>query len=423
MTEQQRTAFDKFSRLKVGALFMKMGTGKTRVALKLAEYNKVNLLIYVCPFSCKSNIEDEFKKWKYEGEYKIVGYETLSMSDSKYLNLCDYMRGMNYGKEMIIADESIFIKNDSTIRFKRLCYLRKLCEYALILNGTPLTKNEWDLYNQMYFLSPKIIGMGREEFLNSFFKKITYKKKGRKEKSFYQFSDVNSSMLTKMINPYVFECDLEFDKKVTEEIHWIEPNSSTYEYEYKDIKNKYLKEYTDNADSSSIINMLQKLNLIAATDVNKMNALADYCRGKKVIIFTNFLKEIGMIESRNLPLFPLVIFGDTPPKSRKEAIKMFLKSDSDFPLIITYGCGSFSLNLQECNEIVFSSLTFDYGKMEQAKARIKRIGQEKDIKYTYFLTDCGINRFILNNLDKKRNLDTLVKEKLVKGDNKWLKLI
>jgi len=397
---------------------MKMGTGKTGVALKLAEYNNVNLLIYICPFSCKSNIEDEFRKWKYEGEYDIVGYETLSMSDGKYSNLCDYMRSMNYGIEMIVADESIFIKNDSTIRFKRLCYLRELCDYALILNGTPLTKNEWDLYNQMYFLSPKIIGMGREEFLNDFFKKITYKKKGRKEKSFYQFSDVNSSMLTKMINPYVFECDLEFDKKETEEIHWIEP--SQYDYEYKEIKDKYLKEYMDEGNSSSIINMLQKLNLISATDVNKNNAVTEYCKGKKVIIFANFLTEIGMIESK-LYSFSFIIFGDTPINDRKKIIDSFLDKKSDSSLIISYGCGSFSLNLQECSEIVFSSLTFDYGKMEQAKARIKRIGQKNDIKYTYFLTDCGINRLILNNLDKKSNLDALVKQKLEKGDTEWLK--
>jgi SNF2 family DNA or RNA helicase len=93
------------------------------------------------------------------------------------------------------------------------------------------------------------------------------------------------------------------------------------------------------------------------------------------------------------------------------------------PLIMSYGCGSFSLNMQECSEIVFSSLTFDYGLVEQAKARIRRIGQRNDIRYTYFLTDCGINRMILDNLSKKKNLDELVKMKLDKGDMEWLKNI
>ena len=89
---------------------------------------------------------------------------------------------------------------------------------------------------------------------------------------------------------------------------------------------------------------------------------------------------------------------------------------------MTMGVGSYSLNLQFCNEIVYSSLTFDYAKLEQSKYRIKRIGQERDIKYTYFLTDLGINKMILENIDRKCTLDNLVKEKMMKGEFlKWLK--
>lgn len=36
-TNKQQLAFDKLSRLKVGALFMEMGTGKTKVALDLIQ--------------------------------------------------------------------------------------------------------------------------------------------------------------------------------------------------------------------------------------------------------------------------------------------------------------------------------------------------------------------------------------------------
>jgi hypothetical protein len=416
MTSQQKEAMEKFKRLKVGALFMKMGTGKTRVALKLAEYNKVNLLVYVCPFSCIENIRAEFSKWDYSGEYKIIGYETLSMSDRKFLSLCQYMDSMNYGEEMIIADESIFIKNDLTIRFRRLCGLREKCDYALILNGTPITKNEWDLYNQMYFLSPKIIDMGREEFTNTFFRKITYKKKGHSEKSFYQFSNVNSSMLTKMINPYVFQCDLEFENKESKSIRWIQVSNS-YD-KYQEAKKKYLMKYKNDASSDSIIRMLQILNHISATDDNKITTIAGYSEGKRAIIYACYKDEINMLyKCLNGNCF--MIDGDT--KERDRIIKDFLIGNK--PLIISYGCGSFSLNMQNCNEIIFSSLTFDYGRMEQAKARIKRIGQTKDINYTYLLTDCGINRMILENLSKKKNLDELVKSKLDKGDTEWLKTI
>ena len=87
---------------------------------------------------------------------------------------------------------------------------------------------------------------------------------------------------------------------------------------------------------------------------------------------------------------------------------------------MTYGIGSYSLNLQFCNEIVYSSINFDYAKLEQSKFRIKRIGQERNIKYTYFLTDLGINKLILENIDRKCTLENLIKEK-IKGGIEWLK--
>lgn len=63
MSKEQQLAFDKFSKLKVGALFMKMGTGKTKVALDLVNYNVenngVDFMLYITPFSTKENIEAE----------------------------------------------------------------------------------------------------------------------------------------------------------------------------------------------------------------------------------------------------------------------------------------------------------------------------------------------------------------------------
>ena len=72
MNNNQLLAYKKFKKLKVGALFMEMGTGKTRIALELVNYNKVDLLIYVTPFSTKNNIEEEIIKWGVNCEYLII---------------------------------------------------------------------------------------------------------------------------------------------------------------------------------------------------------------------------------------------------------------------------------------------------------------------------------------------------------------
>jgi SNF2 family DNA or RNA helicase len=409
MNDNQLEAFEKFKKLKVGALFMKMGTGKTKVAIELIDYNKCDLLVYVTPFSTKANIEKEFKKWNLQTPYILIGYETISSSDVKYLEL---LKMIENKRVFIVADESIFIKNEDSKRFTRLCNIRNKCECALILNGTPITKNEWDLYNQMYFLSPLIINMNRSQFLATFFKKITYKKAKSNEKTFYKFSEVNAEYLKKLIDPYIFKCDLEFDKKEEEQFIYVNYEDDTTYYEEKE---KKLNEYIETRASDVIINMLTSLNVVASNYSKKNDKLIDYIKNKKVIVFCNYLEEVKYIQKK---INCLVITGTT--NNHNEIINQFKRGDR--PLIMTLGVGSYSLNLQFCNEIVYSSLSFDYAKIEQSKYRIKRIGQENNIKYTYFLTNLGINKLILENLKRKMTLENLIKEKL-EGGNEWLKNI
>ena len=148
---------------------MKQGTGKTRVALELTKSTDCDFVLFLCPFSTKENLKNEIDKWGLDCSFEIVGYETLSSSDKTYLRLLDLKK--QYQKLFIVADESVFIKNSDSKRFERMLKLRDISEYRLILNGTPITKNEWDIYNQMEFLSPLIIKMSRLEFLQAFLKR------------------------------------------------------------------------------------------------------------------------------------------------------------------------------------------------------------------------------------------------------------
>lgn len=254
--------------------------------------------------------------------------------------------------------------------------------------------------------------MNRQQFLNTFFKRITYKKKGSKENTFYKFSEVNAELLYKMVEPYMFQCDLDFDKSESSNYHYIPYEEDDY-YQEKEEK---LQEYLKYGDSQTIINMLTSLNIIAANYTKKNDVVIEYIKSKRVIVFCSFLKEIEYIKSK---CDCYAICGNT--NARKSIIKDFERSQK--PLLMTYGVGSYSLNLQFCNEIVYSSINFDFGKIEQSKYRIKRIGQKNDIKYTYFLVDLGINKMILENLERKETLENLVKEKMMKGDIEWLKNI
>lgn len=407
-TKLQEKAFDRLKQLKVGALFLKMGKGKTRVAIELVDYNQCDLLIYIAPFSALDNIESEFKKWNLKTPYKLIGYETISMSDRQYLKL---LNSLDNKKIFIIADESIFIKNDTSIRYKRLLQIRKKCEYALILNGTPLTKNEWDIYNQMYLLSPLIINMSRNQFQNTFFTHIKGKKQGKKF-DFYKFSQVNADVLYRLIEPYIIYSNMS-EKEANKSIIKID----TYNEDYEKVRDKDLKNMRDNMSFERIMALLTKLQIIASLDKNKMNVLINDIKDTQVIVYCSYIEEVEYIQS-NIDCY--VITGNV--KNRKEIIKAFRNNNK--PLIMTYGVGSYSLNLQFTNKIYYSSLTFDYAKLEQSEHRVNRIGQDREVIIKYYLADLGINNMIIDNLDKKTKLKRLIENHIKEGSiNEWLKSI
>lgn len=402
LTNQQHQAFKKFKNLRVGALFMEQGTGKTRVALELIRETDADLALFFCPFSTKNNLLSEIEKWGIDIEFMVYGYETISSSDTAYLEILNLVEDRNV---FIVADESIFIKNESSKRYRRLLNIAKHSNYRLILNGTPITKDEWDIYNQMNFLSPKIIGMGRDQFLNTFFKKIKYKKRGQSAREFYKLSEVNIVYLHKLIEPYIFEADLEFDKNIYVKNIEILSSSETDEL-YEERKQSLL-----NSLEIGECKIEQFTNLAVACfdDKERHKEIASHLKGQ-IIVFCTLLNEVNNI-SKEIDCY--TITGAQNLKERTEIINNF-KNDSK-PLLMTIGTGAYGLNLQFCSKIAFASIAFDYGKIDQAKSRIRRIGQERDIEYTYFTSNLGIYTMIQENNQRKIDLKELIIERLKKG--------
>jgi SNF2 family DNA or RNA helicase len=401
-TENQKIAFNRFSKLKVGAIFLDCGEGKTLLAHELVRHNKekIDFCLWLCPKSIMKNTYDEFCNFKkIEGvDFKFFGWETLSNSDAKTLDLIDLCKNKRI---FIVADESLFIKNYN----KRLLALSRIkSEFRLILNGTPIVRDVFDIFNQINFLHPKIINMNDNQFRSTFFDEIKFKKKGCSEKIFYKENKINVEQLYKLIEPYVITSKFLFEKNEVEDVFYVNPTIETFEKSKKITADMLEKIETYNINSTTIISTLSKLSMVSSIDRNKIELVSNYIKDKRIIVYCCFIQESEEISNLS---GGYLINGNITKKERDLTIEKF-KTGSK-PLVMTLGTGAFGLNLQFCNEIVFSSVSFNFGHVEQAKRRIKRIGQNSDIKYTFFDVDMKINRLINNNLFfKKQNLDFLV---------------
>lgn len=85
LLDNQKQALIKLKKYKVGALFMKPGSGKTRVACELINDVNPDYVLWITPFQTKENLEIEISKWGYSFPQEIIGIESLSNSDRLYL--------------------------------------------------------------------------------------------------------------------------------------------------------------------------------------------------------------------------------------------------------------------------------------------------------------------------------------------------
>jgi len=372
---------------RVGALFMEAGTGKSRVAVEIANESPCDLVAWVGPYQTiwpeDPKIESiicEINKWGgFNSEVIYTGIESLQNSDRIYLDL--RRRIEQAQNPMIIVDESLKIKNAQAKRTKRMMDLANLSTYKLILNGTPITRNLLDLKPQMDFLSPMILNMSDAEFKNTFCSYTTVTKSfgGRKgyTKEFITGYE-NIDYLYSLIRHYVYECDLTLSvKQLYNTISYT--LSEDNQAEYTRLKEKYLdNEMLMWKNNNIFLEMTQKMQHTYSCDPAKFGALET--------LFKEIPQEQTIIYCKYVD-------------SRMECEKRFPKAT-----VLSYQKNSLGLNLQHlCNTIYFDK-NWDLGLRIHSTRRTFRTGQEYDCRYWDLTGNVGLERLIDTNIGKKTGM-------------------
>lgn len=185
--EHQLKAFEASKLAKAYGYFFEQGCGKTKVTIDVATYlflnNHINTLIIIAPNGvhknwitselpvhcnipyidfCWEGVENKKTKKRLEEleksrEMKVYSFNIecfVSKNRVKMLN--DLLSKNNC---LMVIDESQGIKNPSAVRTKVLLEAGRKSKFRRILSGTPITKGMEDIYSQLYFLDPNILGL------------------------------------------------------------------------------------------------------------------------------------------------------------------------------------------------------------------------------------------------------------------------
>ena len=432
----QEQAVDKLKRLKIGALYMEMGTGKTRVAIELIKLRhnagKIDHILWLCPCNIKADIRRgiaEHSNLCDIGILDIVGIETLSTSIRECSRLLKLVKSH---KVYLIVDESSLVKNHSALRTIHIQQLADACHYKLILNGTPISRNEADLYAQWFLLDWRILGY--RSYFSFAANHLEYDDRGRIRRV------LNTDYLAEKINPYTYQVKKEDCFDLPSKHYRVEycELADWQNYNYDNILDDLLIGL-DEMENTAIYQLFGALQAVISGYVVNINydrrdaphaireryiadpeenpRLAALCsviedNEEKTIIFCQYTDEIDTIVNllRASGRSAVQFNGEMSIKKRNTAIDAFRDGTQYF--VANKACGAFGLNLQFCHNLIFYSHDWNWGTRAQAEDRVHRLGQTHDVYITDICMDNSIDVQILKCLQKKENLSDSFKQEV-----------
>ena len=430
----QVAGVEKLLPLKIGALYMEMGTGKTRTALEIvyrrANKGKLDRVIWLCPCSVQSNLKADLDKHS-DGWREIIqvhGIESLSSSVRLYSELLEAVTS----KTMLIVDESNLVKNGLAIRSKRIVALAESCKYRMILNGTPISRNEADLFNQWYLLDWRVLGY--QSYYAFAANHVEYDETTHRIRR-----TLNTDYLVEKIAPYSYqvkraEC-FELPDKKYGEWHW--NMTCKQEAEYSRVAD-VLMMAVDELQPSTIYRMFSGLQAVISgqyvnvdtlhfttspmfsriDDNPHIDSLRDLINARigaeKAIIFCKYTHEINeVMELLNCEYgsdSAVSMFGEDNLKKRQANIERF-RATAQF-LVANKTCAGYGLNLQFCHNVIYYSNDWDYATRIQSEDRVHRLGQAEQVYIYDMICNDSLDVRIVACLQRKEMLLDSIKAEL-----------
>lgn len=405
-----------------GCLADDMGLGKTVQTLAMlldqkekAEVTQTNLLIM--PTSLLYNWQMEAKK--FTPDLKVFSYIGTNRNKEidffKHYDLILTSYGIaridvdileDYYFNYVILDESQVIKNPSSNIAQSVRRLKS--SKRLILTGTPLENNTMDLWSQMNFINPGLLGT------QAFFKRefqLPIEKKNDIERS---------TRLHTIIKPFILRrhkshVATELPAKV-ENIKYCEMTVEQEE-KYEEVKsyyrNKILKHIEGNGVSRSQFMLLQGLTMLRqiANHPKMVDEEYEAKSGKikdvvhmfesaikedhKILIFSQFVKHLQIVKTHLDEQNIKYAYLDGSVKNRQAEVNRFQEQDDVKVFLISLKAGGVGLNLTAADYVFILDPWWNPAIEAQAIDRAHRIGQDKTV-FTYkFITRNTVEEKIL----------------------------
>jgi non-specific serine/threonine protein kinase len=372
-----------------------------------------------------------FSKMQYVGNDRKVLHHRLESTDLIFTSYSIVHRDISilekYDFRYLILDESQYIKNKDSKIFKAINKIST--GHKMALSGTPIENSLDDLWSQMQFINPDILG-SYTFFAENF--KIPIEKKQ---------DETSLSELKNLIQPYILrrtkEQVLKDLPELTEQIYYCDMDpeqEKLYEKEKSKARNFLLKTDGSSPDKISIINTLMKLRQLSnhpkmvdqdsEIDSGKYNAVTNYLETlvkekQKAIIFSSFVTNLSFYTTwcKENKIDFCEITGETPAAKREQQVKLFQENENPLLFFISLKAGGVGLNITKASYVLFLDPWWNPFAEKQGVGRAHRIGQLNKVNVVRFISKNTVEEKIIKLQENKKLLsDSLLEESFVNDE-------
>jgi SNF2 family DNA or RNA helicase len=441
------------------ALFMEMGTGKSKVAIDtigaLYEAKQINAALILAPKGVYDNwvqgeipthLPDDIKRsvvrWTpstsktFQESMKALVYDAFDGIKIFVMNIeaLSTPRGTQVAyaflcknpANIMIVDESTTIKNRKATRTKNILMLAKDAKYKRILTGSPVTKSPMDLFSQCSFLSPDALGFNSYySFQNRYalVQKRTMGSRAFQEIVGYRRLDELNLKLDSFSNRILKEHCLDLPDKmyIRRDVALTDEQKLVYTQMKKLALAKL--ENGELATTASVLTQIMRLQQICCgflqpdegeiqeLDNNRLKELmevVDELQGKAIIwaTYTHDIQQVSSaLRDRFGPEAVATYYGATPQDERQEIVNKFQDKDSSLRFFVGQPrTGGYGITLTAANTMIYYSNSYDLEIRLQSEDRAHRIGQENKVTYIDLVSPRTIDEKILKALRGKIDL-------------------
>ncbi|TCD27969.1 DEAD/DEAH box helicase [Pedobacter psychrodurus] len=321
----------------------------------------------------------------------------------------------NFYFNYIILDESQNIKNPASKSFKAVRSLKS--KHKLILSGTPVENSVSDLWSQLTFLNPGLLGT-QAFFYEEYVQAIEKKKDEEKARK-----------LQSIIKPFVLrrtkeQVAAELPPKTEQVIYcdMSEDQAAYYEKTKSAYRNDLLQSMDDGTFAQKQVQLLQGLTALrqlanhpvmidgayvsdSGKFENVIHTLDNVLKGgHKVLVFSQFVKHLDIFkkhfEAENIPFAYL----DGSTRNRGEIVSEFQQNTELKVFLISIKAGGVGLNLTQADYVFILDPWWNPAVEQQAIDRTHRIGQDKKVFIYKFIAKDTVEEKILALQNRKKSL-------------------